>query len=226
MTSTLAEPPEGVQRPRVEHVPARVTSAGEEALAFCSSFGLILDPWQRHVLTESLGERADGRWSAFEVAVLVPRQNGKGALLEARELAGLFLFGEQLILHSAHEFKTAQEAFRRVLFHVENTDYLRKRVRKVRTSHGEEGIELTSGQIHRLRSRLLRGHGDPGRGVQPRLRRHGRPAAHVERPTEPADLVHLQRGDGDLRSAAPGPPARPERRAGGPAGLFRVVRPA
>ena len=150
MTSTLAAPPAappplGSQRPRVEHVPAYVTSAGVEAVEFCSSFGLVLDPWQRHVLTESLGERSDGRWASFEVGVLVPRQNGKGALLEARELAGLFLFDEQLILHSAHEFKTAQEAFRRVLFHVENTPYLRKRVKRVRTSHGEEGIELTNG---------------------------------------------------------------------------------
>jgi len=145
MTSTLAEPPDGVQRPRVEHVPDYVSSAGDEAVDFCSQVGLILDPWQRHVLTHALGERADGKWSAFEVCALVPRQNGKGALLEARELAGLFLFGEQLILHSAHEFKTAQEAFRRVLFHIENTPFLSKRVKRVRTSHGEEGIELVSG---------------------------------------------------------------------------------
>jgi hypothetical protein len=145
MTSTLAAPLVGLQRPRVERVPPFVSSAGEEAVDFCSAFGLVLDPWQCHVLTQSMGERADGRWASFEVCALVPRQNGKGALLEARELAGLFLFGEQLILHSAHEFKTAQEAFRRVLFHVENTDYLRKRVKRVRTSHGEEGIELTTG---------------------------------------------------------------------------------
>lgn len=135
----------GAQVPRVESIPDYVSSAGEEAVEFCQSFGLKLDPWQRYVLTESLGERRDGRWAAFEVALLVPRQNGKGSCLEARELAGMFLFDEQLILHSAHEFKTAQEAFRRVLFHVENNDDLRKRVRRVRTSHGEEGIELTTG---------------------------------------------------------------------------------
>ena len=38
-------------------------------------------------------ERADGNWSAFEVGVNVPRQNGKGGIIEARELAGLFLLG-------------------------------------------------------------------------------------------------------------------------------------
>src|SRR2546423_15374516 len=59
--------------------------------------------------------------------------------------AGLFLFGEKLILHSAHEFKTAQEAFRRVLGWIESKDHLRKRVKRIRTSHGEEGIELIDG---------------------------------------------------------------------------------
>lgn len=144
-SSMTSVPLVGVQRPRVEHVPDYVSSAGQEAVEFCDSIGLHLDPWQRHVITESLGERRDGQWAAFEVGLLVPRQNGKGSCLEARELAGMFLFGEQLILHSAHEFKTAAEAFRRVLFHVENNRDLRKRVRKIRTSHGEEGIELTTG---------------------------------------------------------------------------------
>jgi phage terminase large subunit-like protein len=145
MTSTHAVPLVGSQLPRVESIPDYVSSAGQEAVDFCDSIGLNLDPWQRHVLTESLGERRDGKWSAFEVGLLVPRQNGKGSVLEARELAGMFLFDEQLILHSAHEFKTAAEAFRRVLFHVDNNPVLSKRVKKVRTSHGEEGIELTTG---------------------------------------------------------------------------------
>jgi len=122
-----------------------VTSAGEEARQLAASAGLHLDPWQVRALDSMLGERDDGRWAAFEFGLVVPRQNGKGAVLEARELAGLFLFDEQLILHSAHEFKTAQEAFRRVLHLVENTEHLRQRVKRVRTSHGEEGIELDTG---------------------------------------------------------------------------------
>jgi len=134
-----------VQRPRVESIPDYVSSAGEEAVEFCDSIGLHLDPWQRHVITHALGERRDGRYAAFEVGLIVPRQNGKGAVLEARELAGLFLLDEQLILHSAHEFKTAQEGFRRTLAHVQNNRELEKRVARVRTSHGEEGIELKSG---------------------------------------------------------------------------------
>lgn len=135
----------GAQRPRILSAPESASSAGGEAADLAAHAGLILDDWQRFSLDVALGERRDGQWSAFEVGLVVPRQDGKGAILEARELAGLFLFGERLILHSAHEFKTAQEAFRRILFLVENTPDLWKRVLRVRTSHGEEGIELRSG---------------------------------------------------------------------------------
>lgn len=155
MSLTNSPGPElrGEQTPRVSCWPEYASSAGREALDLCRSVGLWLDPWQSFVLDHALGERSDGKWSAFEVALVVSRQNGKGAVLEARELAGLFLFGEQLILHSAHEFKTAQEAFRRVLGWIEGKDHLRKRVKRVRTSHGEEGIELLSGQRLRFVAR-------------------------------------------------------------------------
>ena len=137
---------QGCQRPRLLAEPAGVTSsAGREAVELAALAGLVLDPWQQYALEVALGERSDGRWAAFEVGVVVPRQNGKGSILEARELAGLFLFGERLILHSAHEFKTAAEAFLRVKALVDNTDELRKQVARVRTSHGDEGIELRSG---------------------------------------------------------------------------------
>lgn len=158
-SSTLAVPL-GAQRPRVSHFPTGVSSAGAEAVELAASVGLVLDEWQQFVLKHSLDERKDGKWSAFEVGLVVPRQNGKGSVLEARELAGLFMFGEQLILHSAHEFKTAQEAFRRILFLVENSDDLRKRVSRVRTSHGEEGIELRTGQ----RLRFVARSSNSGRG--------------------------------------------------------------
>lgn len=150
MTSTLTR---GCQTPRVFCYPSYASSAGKEAVDLARAAGLWLDPWQCYVLEHSLGEDTDGKWSAFEIAVIVGRQNGKNSILEARELAGLFLFGEDLILHSAHEFKTSQEAFRRVLGLIEGKDHLRKRVKRVRTSHGEEGIELVTGQRLRFIAR-------------------------------------------------------------------------
>ncbi|MFE0699128.1 terminase [Streptomyces sp. NPDC058872] len=150
----------GAQRPRIETVPPYVASSGPEAVELAASAGLLLDPWQQHALTVGLGEDPNGRWAAFECAVTVSRQNGKGSIIEARELAGLFLLGEELIIHSAHEFKTAIEAFRRIESLIVNTDHLRKRVARVRRTTGEEAIELITGQ----RLRFLARSGGSGRG--------------------------------------------------------------
>ena len=143
----------GHQEPRYLLTPALWSPAGEEAVELAASAGLHLDKWQTLPLHGGLAEAPDGRWEVSEVGLIVPRQNGKGGILEARELAGLFLFDEQLILHSAHEFKTAAEAFRRLLFLIQNTPDLDRRVSRVRTSHGDEGIELIGGQRIRFVAR-------------------------------------------------------------------------
>ncbi|OKI47296.1 hypothetical protein A6A27_10640 [Micromonospora sp. CB01531] len=108
--------------------------------------GLVLDPWQRYVLEHGLGERPDGKWSALEVSCWVPRQNGKGAVIEARVLAGLFLFGEKKILWSAHEYKTAQEGFLRIRELIQAAPDFNRLVKRYWEGSGEQGIELTTGQ--------------------------------------------------------------------------------
>jgi hypothetical protein len=100
-----------------------------------------------------LGQKATGNWSAFEVGLLVARQNGKGEILLARELFGLYLGDERLIMHSAHEFKTAAEAFLRIKAVIDGAPHLSKLVAKIRTSHGDEGIELVSGSRLRFVAR-------------------------------------------------------------------------
>lgn len=97
----------------------------------------------------SLSEQADGLWSAFLVGLVVSRQNGKGSVLEARELAGLFLLDEALGLHSAHEFKTCYEHFLRITQLIEGCPDLDRQVQKVRRGVGEQAIELRNG--NRLR---------------------------------------------------------------------------
>lgn len=108
--SSLVVARTGSQQPRIEHFPPYFTTAADDAIDLAGVAGLVMDPWQEHVLRGSLGERRDGRWTAFRTCLVVPRQNGKNAVLEARELAGLFLFGEKLIVHTAHEYKTARES--------------------------------------------------------------------------------------------------------------------
>lgn len=159
---------EGSQQARVCWYPPYVSSSGVEAIELAASAGLYLDEWQGMELTHALGERADGSWSAFEVGVCIPRQNGKDGLLEARELAGLYLLDEKLLTHSAHQFDTSLEHFRRLLALIEWTPDLSKRVKRISRSHGEEGIELhglpgqrvLGGQRIRFRTRT----GGGGRG--------------------------------------------------------------
>jgi phage terminase large subunit-like protein len=156
----------GVQTPRLHSLPADVATryAGQDAVDLAASAGLHLDPWQQLVLRDGLAERADGLWAAFEVGLVVPRQCGKGSVLEALELASLFLPDPDgpppLILHSAHEFKTSAEHFRRMRDLIDGSDHLRKRVRIVRTAAGSESIELHSG----ARLRFVTRTGGSGRG--------------------------------------------------------------
>lgn len=154
---------QGHQRPRVCLVPDIAGwETAEISLEICELAGLDLDPWQQFLLTSSLGEREDGKWAAFEVGVVVPRQNGKGGTLEARELTGLFAIDEErLIIHSAHEQATSSEHFRRLLTLIESTPDFDREVLKAPTGKGAEAIELRDGSRILFKTRT----GGGGRGL-------------------------------------------------------------
>lgn len=140
---------QGAQVPRVRHAPTVRANAWEDVADLAKAYGLVLDPWQENVLQGAMGERADGQWATPTVGVSVPRQNGKGALIEARELAGLLVFGEKTIIHSAHEQKTARVGFERILSYFENYDDLRKKVKSTMSALGREHIKLRNGcELH------------------------------------------------------------------------------
>lgn len=143
--SVAVLPSVGSQIPTIEIVPARLSSAIGEVAGLMREVGVELDEWQMRYLDHALGEREDGRWSAREAALIVPRQNGKNVVLAARELAGLFLFGERLIIHSAHLFNTSREHFRYLRGLLERSETLMAKVRRFTFSNGMEGIELVDG---------------------------------------------------------------------------------
>lgn len=156
----------GVQEPQIVHLPPDVASlaAAEEAIELANAYGVCggfpLDESQQFTLRAGLGERGDGTWAAATVADFEPRQQGKNDTCAARELAGLVLFGERLILHTAHEFPTANESFLRLVAVFENWDDLRRRVARIRYANGEQGIEFRTGQRLKYRART----GGSGRG--------------------------------------------------------------
>ncbi len=136
--------------------------------------GLNLDPWQAWFIEKACATKEETfyneyteewqhKWAAFEVGLMVSRQNGKGSILEARELAGLFLLGERTLVHSAHQFDTSQEHFRRICELIEGVPDFDREVQKISVSHGQEGIYLKNGQRLRFRTRTKGG----GRGWSP-----------------------------------------------------------
>ena len=148
--------------PTLTHQPLDVVSrvGAEEAAEFFAIAGIDLDPWQFCTVVESIAEREDGSWAAFEVGCIVPRQNGKGDIIEARELLGLFFLGEQLIIHTAHEFKTANEAFLRLVGKIQACPRLGAEVKSIRYANGEQGVELHNGARIKYAART----GGAGRG--------------------------------------------------------------
>jgi hypothetical protein len=113
-----------------------------DVIEFAASVGLPLDEHQELVLEGALGVRADGKWAAFEVIDIEPRQNGKGDTKIARQLAGLFLFRERLQTHTAHRFDTCLEHFHRVREIVEGDRSLLRKVKRISDTNGKEMIQL------------------------------------------------------------------------------------
>ena len=137
---------ETLTRPAHLWVPGHATSsAGREACDLARGIGQIPDAEEELALDALLSERADGRWAALEVAVICGRQNLKTWSLQMSVLYDLFVRDVGLVVWTAHRFRTTQEAFRDIHALVDSYDHLRKRVKKVRTANGEEGIELVSG---------------------------------------------------------------------------------
>ena len=133
----------GDQRPRLFHIPTYTNlDAGVDAVEYAKQHGLYLDDWQQYSLKHMLARDAKDLWTAFEVKLTVSRQNGKGSIYEARELFGLFCVkSDRLLIHTAHEHKTASEHFQRVWGIVERNPDLMKQVARHSTAYGREFIE-------------------------------------------------------------------------------------
>lgn len=123
--------------------PPESSNASPEVIALAASAGLILDPWQALALDAMLGETEDGNWAATQAGLIVARQNGKGSIIEVRELAGLLLFGETII-HTAHLTRTSSDAFERLVRLMDTPDIMRH-VLQVRRANGEQAVKMRSG---------------------------------------------------------------------------------
>lgn len=126
----------------------------------CALAGFAPDPEQRLVLDDLFAVRGE-RAASLETAVICARQNLKTAVAEMACLGWLFVTQQRLIVWSAHQFPTAQEAFRDLDELCAAHPSLASRVARVWRGNGDEAIELKSGARLIFRARTKGG----GRGL-------------------------------------------------------------
>ena len=136
-------------------------SRGPDVAEMCGLAGFGPDPEQRLILDQVFAELPDGRPAAFESTILAPRQNLKTGGLKQIALGWLFLLDAPLVVWSAHEFRTTQEAFRDLVEIIEGTPMFARRVLTISRGNGDEAIILKSGARCMFRARTRSG----GRGL-------------------------------------------------------------
>lgn len=144
----------GRQEPRILQIPERSGTRAEDLFDLCDVVGVENDPWQEISLDAILSVDQFDHWACTEFGELVPRQNGKGNILLSYSLGHLLLWPRpdgqpKLICHTAHEVKTAQEAFIRLERVFRSSPLLMSQLkggeRGIRKAHGEMGFELENG---------------------------------------------------------------------------------
>lgn len=136
--------------------PPQVDTDGIDATELAECGGLFLDDWQALVLNAWMGRGEDDKYSSTSCGLSVPRQNGKNAILEAREMYGIAVLGE-MILHTAHRVDTARKSFKRLAKFFDGPSAnpeLAEMVVSVRRTNGQEAIELSNGGIIEFSSRV------------------------------------------------------------------------
>lgn len=132
-------------------------TSGDEVADLCSQVGFPPDPEQRLILDQVFAADRHGHPVAFESAVVCPRQNLKTGSFKQAALGWLFVTGEPYVVWSAHEFKTAAEAFRDLVALIESDASLSRRIKSINRASGNEGIELTQGQRLDFKARTKTG---------------------------------------------------------------------
>lgn len=153
-------PLDGAAPPRVRVAPNSRANSWEDIADLSAMLGMPLDEWQEVALEAAMGERTNGRWASKYVGISAPRQNGKSQLIVARALAGLLLFGEKMIIVSAHETDTAREIWKRLIDVVEDNPDLEKRVTGRMNAINREHLEFGTGldkQTIKLKARRKAG---------------------------------------------------------------------
>lgn len=168
----------GAATPRVDLRPEAAYTFGPEACDLAAMAGIEPEPWQAEALNIALGVRADEKWACREYAEIVGRQQGKSIGIGLpRGFFSFLVLQDKLIIWSAHQYKTSQEAFlqgRDAIYRLGedaglNTVALEfgneTLLVKINNTNGEEGFELLNTKKRTLsRWRFVARSGTSGRG--------------------------------------------------------------
>ncbi len=130
--------------------PDRDDTLGDLAADLVEVFGIVCDPEQRLALAVLLSTRLDAEvgevFAQLESCIVEARQNGKtGGVLLPIALFAAIRRPDQLVVWSAHRYKTSHEAFLSVLKLYRRSPELAARISKVSYSNGEEAFEFHNG---------------------------------------------------------------------------------
>lgn len=168
----------GSRYPRFDVTPPGDTTMGVQAVEFCRWAGMTLFEWQEDMLRDSLrtidapGSTRGYDYAAREVVAIIPRQNGKGEYLVARELVAIYLLGTKTILHTAHNTDTALDAMKRLWEVIESNPNLmywwedeHDTLPRMVTGNGMQHIKFPNGAEVHFRTRSHK----TGRGLSVEL---------------------------------------------------------
>lgn len=151
---------QGIPTPRIQTPRGDGESHGQAVEALAEIAGLAPWEWQRIALDHALVVDDVGRWLRRVIVLLVSRQNGKTRLILLRILAGLFLFRERLIVHTAADRALPRHVFEELVTAIEDVPLLRREVEKIRLANGTEELTLKTGESYRImapRQEAMRG---------------------------------------------------------------------
>lgn len=109
--------------------------------------------WQSNAAAVALEVDDKDRWVHRVVVVVVSRQAGKTELMKFRILAGLYVFGDGLVVHTAQDRDLPRQTFEELVAMIRSDPWLSSKVAGkggIRTANGQERIRLLDGSTYRI----------------------------------------------------------------------------
>jgi len=135
----------GAIKPRLHNVLLSGPTRGGEVAELAEHIGVPLLPWQRFVLDDILTIDKNKMFIRKTSLFIGARQNGKSYLARMRILAGLFIFNERNHIVISSNRSMALSTFRAVAETIESTPKLKRDLKKILYTNGNEAIILKSG---------------------------------------------------------------------------------